>query len=102
MFKTLQKNILSRYSTELAAIPGTSFKLRLSVCVRNVPEFSGTKKDKSVSAEQCQVITKGTSAILFLLPHADTTDDVRILFCCLLVLNGQKIFFVFSLFIRTK
>ncbi|XP_070193610.1 germinal-center associated nuclear protein-like isoform X2 [Littorina saxatilis] len=72
-----EKNILSRYSTELAAIPGTSFKLRLSVCVRNVPEFSGTKKDKSVSAEQCQVITKGTSAILFLLPHADTTDDTK-------------------------
>ena len=63
---------------ELAAgASGPSSKLRLGVIVRNTPEFSQKDGDKQPTPEQVLSITKGTSAILFLLPHADTASDVR-------------------------
>ena len=74
----LQRNILSQYSIELTAgAHSPSSKLRLGVIVRNTPEFSRHEKDKKSATEQVLTITKGTSAILFLLPHADTASDVR-------------------------
>lgn len=68
-----QPEVLSLYGVRLSTDQGSDQGgLRVSICVRSVPEFASPAKS---SAAQCQTVTKGTSAILFLLPHADTEDD---------------------------
>ena len=63
---------------ELAAgASGPSSELRLSIIVRNTPEFSRKDGDEQPNPEHVLSVTKGTSAILFLLPHANTASDVR-------------------------
>lgn len=48
--------------------------LRLGVCVRNTPEFAVGSKGKVPKKEDGHKITKGASAILFLLPHVDADE----------------------------
>ncbi|KAL8566161.1 hypothetical protein ACOMHN_041316 [Nucella lapillus] len=70
-----KRNILSQYSTEVASNTATPSRLRVGVCVRSTPEFAKTGKGEQPTKGQSLSITKGTSAVLFLLPHADTADD---------------------------
>ena len=49
--------------------------------MRSVPEFSAEKKTDLPPPDLAQSITKGTSAVLFLLPFTDTEDDVRSVAC---------------------